>query len=49
MQYNNGSIWFKHNIYICYTRGVPEALPDLGQLSESDRESLVLDLWTRLR
>ena len=28
---------------------MPEALPDLGQLSESDRESLVLDLWTRLQ
>ena len=28
---------------------MPEALPDLGQLSKSDRESLVLDLWTRLQ
>ena len=28
---------------------MPEAWPDLDQLSESDRESLVLDLWTRLQ
>ena len=28
---------------------MPEALPDLGQLSEADRESLVLDQWTRLQ
>ena len=28
---------------------MPEAWPDPGQLSESDRESLVLDLWTRLQ
>ena len=33
----------------CYNTGVQEVLPDLGQLRESDQESLVLDLWTRLQ